>query len=207
MSADPLSSTLFAAPMPWLHASSIAETFDTEAAASVLAHHFRVSVALPKLHCNLTSSVQIPPKDLQPFMSAVTASNTWLTRPPNSRDVNDALHRRSVAQWAWKIELNSPLNNTSRGYIPCLMLPLIIVDVLLHVSNPDPAPIAERAPHRMKHEISQVCVQLWVVVSYLSCRAAFSSQIRLGGSAATIPFLLQPAYRQVVEPHHRPWNR
>ncbi|KAJ7684075.1 hypothetical protein B0H14DRAFT_3534830 [Mycena olivaceomarginata] len=138
---DPLSSPLFAAPMPWLHASSKSDAFDAGAAASTIASHF-----------------QMPSDHLLPFMRAVETSNAWLTRPPDSEDMNDASNRTGVAQWAWKTELSSPvkpMNNTLCGYIPCLMLPLIFTDILLHVSKPDPAPVVERAPARSLHETSQ----------------------------------------------------
>ncbi|KAJ7787691.1 hypothetical protein B0H14DRAFT_2615939 [Mycena olivaceomarginata] len=99
---NPLSSPLFAAPMPWLHASSKSDAFDAGAAASTIASHF-----------------QMPSDHLLPFMRAVETSNTWLTRPPDSEDMNDASNRTGVAQWAWKSELSSPvkpMNNTLRGY-------------------------------------------------------------------------------------------
>ncbi|KAJ7301207.1 hypothetical protein DFH08DRAFT_978987 [Mycena albidolilacea] len=139
---NPLSSPLFAAPMPWLHASSKSDAFDAGTAASTIASHF-----------------QMPSDHLLPFMKAVETSNAWLTRPPDSEDMNDASNRTGVAQWAWKTELSSPvkpMNNTLRGYIPCLMLPLIFTDILLHVSKPDPAPVVERAPARSLHETSQL---------------------------------------------------
>ncbi|KAJ7789364.1 hypothetical protein B0H14DRAFT_3503054 [Mycena olivaceomarginata] len=78
---------------------------------------------------------QMEPEELQPFMKAVSTCNTWLLRPPVPQDLDDPQNRRGVMQ---------------------LMLPLILVDVLLHVSNPYPAPLVERALKRMSHTISQL---------------------------------------------------
>ncbi|KAJ7871134.1 hypothetical protein B0H14DRAFT_3439590 [Mycena olivaceomarginata] len=170
---NPLSSPLFAAPMPWLHASSKSDAFDAGAAASTIASHF-----------------QMPSDHLLPFMRAVETSNTWLTRPPDSEDMNDASNRTGVAQWAWKSELSSPvkpMNNTLRGYIPCLMLPLIFTDILLHVSKPDPAPIVERAPARSLHETSQLFLAKSNWVELLrECHRCYSRNI---GNLSTAPDL------------------
>ncbi|KAJ7869764.1 hypothetical protein B0H14DRAFT_3440506 [Mycena olivaceomarginata] len=177
---NPLSSPLFAAPMPWLHASSKSDAFDAGAAASTIASHF-----------------QMPSDHLLPFMRAVETSNTWLTligrctvstRPPDSEDMNDASIRTGVAQWAWKTELSSPvkpMNNTLRGYIPCLMLPLIFTNILLHVSKPDPAPVVERAPARSLHETSQLFLAKSNWVELLrECHRCYSRNI---GNLSTAP--------------------
>jgi hypothetical protein len=143
-------------------------------------------------------------------MRAVETSNTWLTRPPDSEDMNDASNRTGVAQWAWKTELSSPvkpMNNTLRSYIPCLMLPLIFMDILLHVSKPDPAPVVERAPARSLHETSQVYPPVALVVSYSSSELALPGQIELGGTTARMPLLLQPEYWQFVDCTRSAWSR
>ncbi|KAJ7843613.1 hypothetical protein B0H14DRAFT_2585599 [Mycena olivaceomarginata] len=173
---NPLSSPLFAAPMPWLHASSKSDAFNAGAAASTIASHFQVRVAV------------MPSDHLLPFMRAVETSNTWLTCPPDSEDMNDASNRTGVAQRAWKTELSSPvkpMNNTLRGYIPCLMLPLIFTDILLHVSKPDPAPVVERAPARSLQETSQVFLAKSNWVELLrECHRCYSRNI---GNLSTAP--------------------
>ncbi|KAJ7800741.1 hypothetical protein B0H14DRAFT_2615929 [Mycena olivaceomarginata] len=132
----------------------------------------------------------MPSDHLLPFMRAVETSNTWLTRPPDSEDMNDASNRTGVAQWAWKSELSSPvkpMNNTLRGYIPCLMLPLIFTDILLHVSKPDPAPVVERAPARSLHETSQLFLAKSNWVELLrECHRCYSRNI---GNLSTAPDL------------------
>src|SRR4051812_27128315 len=59
-------------------------------------------------------------------------------------------------QWDWRTKCNLPLNNQTWLYISSLMLPPILADVLLCVSNPYPTPPVECIPARMSHTISQV---------------------------------------------------
>jgi hypothetical protein len=90
-------------------------------------------------------------------MKAVATCNNWVSRPPALQDLDYPQTRRGVIQWAWRTESNLSLpNNQTRVYICRLMLPLILTDILLHVSNPDPAPIVERVLKRMEHTFSEV---------------------------------------------------
>jgi hypothetical protein len=101
--------------------------------------------------------------ELALFMTAVSTSNEWLDRPPDLGDVNDVPDRRGGKQWAWRNahlarkEVLMPMNNRTRVWIPRLMLPLIITDILLHVSQPSPAPIVERSSRRTQNLINDVC--------------------------------------------------
>ncbi|KAJ7815436.1 hypothetical protein B0H14DRAFT_3476199 [Mycena olivaceomarginata] len=165
---NPLSSPLFAAPMPWLHASSNPMPSTP-------------GLLLPRLRLISRYALPAMPSDhLLPFMRAVETSNTWLTRPPDSEDMNDASNRTGVAQWAWKSELSSPvkpMNNTLRGYIPCLMLPLIFTDILLHNGR----------PARSLHETSQLFLAKSNWVELLrECHRCYSRNI---GNLSTAPDL------------------
>ncbi|KAJ6497598.1 hypothetical protein C8R45DRAFT_983537 [Mycena sanguinolenta] len=117
---------LFTAPGPWLHLSTRSNSFDGNSAAASIANHF-----------------QVPIQDLQNFMSAVAGCNTWL-----ARETGDWNTRNGVYQWAWKEDVNAVLGNSTRGAIARCFLPLIVADMLLHVSDPKPAPVVARASTR-----------------------------------------------------------
>ncbi|KAJ6505210.1 hypothetical protein C8R45DRAFT_972017 [Mycena sanguinolenta] len=128
---------LFSVPMPWLHVLPRAVPLDCDSVAGLIADHLEVPLAA----------------GLQPFVKAVADTNLWLSRPPDPLDPNDTpAVRRGVIQWAWGEQLNAPLNNSIRSMIPALFLPLIILDVLLHVSKPDPALLLRRSPSCIQHE-------------------------------------------------------
>ncbi|KAF7343646.1 hypothetical protein MSAN_01985500 [Mycena sanguinolenta] len=67
---------------------------------------------------------EIPPERLESFMKAVSVGG-------------------------WNIELYAPLSNPVRTIIGFVFLPLILTDLLLHVSAPDPAPTVLRAQNRV----------------------------------------------------------
>ncbi|KAJ7206723.1 hypothetical protein B0H12DRAFT_1080157 [Mycena haematopus] len=105
------------------------DSFDCTAAAKIIADHF-----------------SILPTELERFLEAVAACNRWLADPANSHFVSE---KRGVVQWAWGTELHAALGNSTRDVIGLVFLPLILADILLHVSNPNPAPTVPRAPSRV----------------------------------------------------------
>ncbi|KAF7373699.1 hypothetical protein MSAN_00580900 [Mycena sanguinolenta] len=113
-------------PAPWLHLLTRADSFNGAAAANLIAGHF-----------------EIPPERLESFMKAVSVCNKWLMQPSSISD------KRGVVQWGWNIELYAPLSNPVRTIIGFVFLPLILTDLLLHVSAPDPAPTVLRAQNRV----------------------------------------------------------
>ncbi|KAJ7205123.1 hypothetical protein B0H12DRAFT_1080374 [Mycena haematopus] len=126
-SSPPTLAPLFSAPGPWLHCLTRADRFDRAAAAKIIAHHF-----------------EILPEALEHFLAAVATCNEWLIDPANLSS-----EKRGVMQWAWGMEPSASLGNATRHAIGILFLPLILTDMLLHVSDPNPAPLMPRAPSRV----------------------------------------------------------
>ena len=113
-------------------------------------------------------------QDLERFMSAAAACNTWLQSPVDlAADAEEPNTRRGVCQWALGVALNAPLSNKSRAAIAHTFLPLIVVDMLLHVSDPKPAPGFDRSPTRYKITSSAVCAMQYLPAALLNLFSIF----------------------------------
>ncbi|KAJ6487974.1 hypothetical protein C8R45DRAFT_1097823 [Mycena sanguinolenta] len=134
-----MKSMLFSAPVPWLHSRTRAQTFDYAAAAKIIAAHFEKN-----------------PDRFEPLMEGVAVCNEWLVRPVDPANAEAAVSdSQAVVQWTWGVHMLSPLNNRVRPIIAQVFMPLIVVDTLLFVSDPSPAPSIERAPSRIQISFSQ----------------------------------------------------
>ncbi|KAF7374676.1 hypothetical protein MSAN_00352600 [Mycena sanguinolenta] len=90
------------------------------------------------------------------FLKAVSACNMWLSRQADPNNINDAANRKGVTQWLWGQDLLSPLNNDVRIIIGQVLPPLIVMDTLLHISDPRPVPVVPRAASRPSLNLSRL---------------------------------------------------
>ncbi|KAF7367183.1 hypothetical protein MSAN_00978200 [Mycena sanguinolenta] len=136
-------SLLFSAPWPWLHKFTRNESFDSAAAAEIVALHFEKS-----------------PECLKNFMEAVAHCNEWLVRLVDPLNVEAVSEKRGVVQWGWGVEMYTPLSNRVRSIIGLIVPPLIVADTLLHISNSNPVPPVARAARRIDVSLSQCIVSI-----------------------------------------------